>query len=177
MNERLYYTDRPSDVDALGFADYRPALVEVITRGETPLTIGIFGSWGTGKTSLLRMLRKDLQRRTTPHFRTVWFTAWKYERTEALWRAFILRVLDALYPREEGPEPLEERERIPFERLSKEQQKQVERLQRLEESVHRFPSTCRRWTQRIWSACWRRPERTLRSRSGWTWSRTGGNER
>lgn len=68
MNDRLYYTDRPSDVDALGFTDYRPALVEVITRGETPLTMGIFGSWGTGKTSLLRMLWKDLWRKEAPPF-------------------------------------------------------------------------------------------------------------
>ncbi|MCS7179460.1 MAG: P-loop NTPase fold protein [Anaerolineae bacterium] len=138
MNDRLYYTDRPSEVDALGFADYRPALVEVITRGETPLTIGIFGSWGTGKTSLLRMLRRDLRRRWSPHFRTVWFTAWKYERTEALWRAFILRVLDALDPREVNPNrPEEEWERIPLENLSEKQQRQVERLHRLEESVYR----------------------------------------
>ncbi|MCX7856246.1 MAG: KAP family NTPase, partial [Anaerolineae bacterium] len=73
-----------------------------------------------------------------PHFRTVWFTAWKYERTEALWRAFILRVLDALYPREvDQDRPEEEWERIPLENLSEEQQRQIEHLHRLEESVYR----------------------------------------
>ena len=138
MRERLYCTDRPTDHDVLGFSDFRPGLVEIITEGETPLTIGVFGRWGTGKTSLLKMLRRDVERKRGPRLRTVWFTAWKYDRHEALWRAFILRVLDALYPRkkEEG-EPWEEQDRIPFEELDETQRRQVERLQRLEESVYR----------------------------------------
>lgn len=28
MSDHLYYTDRPDNADARGFADYRPALVE-----------------------------------------------------------------------------------------------------------------------------------------------------
>lgn len=97
----LYHSDLPTTADALGFSDFRPALTEVLLYGQTPLTVGIFGRWGTGKTSLLRMLRQDVEawgRRLNLPVRTVWFTAWKYERREALWRALLLRVLHALQP-------------------------------------------------------------------------------
>ena len=95
--------------DHLKFEDFRPTLGDIILHADTPLTIGVFGPWGSGKTSLLRMLRQDVEAATGAKVRTAWVTAWKYDRQEALWRAFILRVLDALYPREDGPGPIEER--------------------------------------------------------------------
>jgi len=35
-------------------------LVDIIKTGSTPLTIGVFGTWGSGKTSLMRMVKKRL---------------------------------------------------------------------------------------------------------------------
>ena len=52
-------SDRETDIDALGFDTYTNSLSELITeRGITPFTIGIYGNWGIGKTSLMLMLRK-----------------------------------------------------------------------------------------------------------------------
>ncbi|MEM7129832.1 MAG: SUMF1/EgtB/PvdO family nonheme iron enzyme [Chloroflexota bacterium] len=93
-----YKTDSHTTTDFLNFSDFRPALRSIIERADTPLTVGVFGPWGSGKTSLLRMLCQDLDEMQKANIRTVWFTAWKYDRQDALWRAFILRVLDALYP-------------------------------------------------------------------------------
>lgn len=132
----LYYSDRPADIDALGFSDFRPGLVEIITRGETPLTIGVFGRWGSGKTSLLRMLKNDVERISGEKVRTVWFTAWKYNHREALWRALILRVLDAFYPRKDEEKPWEERGRKSPEEMSKEEKERVEQLARLAQSLY-----------------------------------------
>lgn len=63
------------------------------------------------------------------------------------WRAFILRVVDALYPHDKG-------ERIPFNELSGGQQEQVAKLQRLEESVYRPVDweELGRWTVDWWQA-------------------------
>ncbi|NIO69816.1 MAG: SUMF1/EgtB/PvdO family nonheme iron enzyme [Anaerolineae bacterium] len=125
--------DRPAEVDALGFAPYRDTLVEIVAGPDThtPLTIGIFGTWGAGKTSLMSMVKAHIDERGLPRYRTVWFNAWKYNKEEALWRALILRVLDALRPRKEDGTLYAEEE------LGEEQQAMVRDLDRLEESLYR----------------------------------------
>ena len=124
-----YLTDYWTTTDYLSFSDFRPALFNIITTAQTPLTVGVFGPWGSGKTSLLRMLKQEIDDKGLPSLRTVWFTAWKYDRHQALWRAFILRVLDSLYPRQDG-------ERIPFDELGEKQQAQVRQLDRLARSLY-----------------------------------------
>lgn len=132
-----YLTDYYTTNDFLNFSDFRPALESILVEGQTPLTVGVFGPAGSGKTSMLQMLRHKMEAEELPYQRTVWFTAWKYERQESLWRAFILRVLDALYPRLNGDRPYEMRPRIPHEKLDPEQQQQAALLDHLQESVYR----------------------------------------
>lgn len=61
---------------------------------DTPLTVGVFGSWGVGKTSLMRLIDERL--RDGPegkHVQTLWFDAWLYARQEqSLWRALLLKI-------------------------------------------------------------------------------------
>jgi formylglycine-generating enzyme required for sulfatase activity/Cdc6-like AAA superfamily ATPase len=95
--------DRPTDKDALDFSPYRDTLVDIIAdpATRTPLTIGIFGGWGSGKTSLMQMVESELKAvlaQRQEEARTVWFNAWQYGKEEALWRALLLHVLDALRP-------------------------------------------------------------------------------
>ena len=95
----LILDDSPASVDFLDFTPYTLAIADLITseQARTPLTIGVFGPWGSGKTSLLTMIRKQVGNKV---YRTVWFNAWKYGRDEmALWRALVIRTLDALRPR------------------------------------------------------------------------------
>ena len=47
--------DQPTDKDALDFTPYVETLADIIQTGNTPLTIGVFGVWGSGKTSLMKM--------------------------------------------------------------------------------------------------------------------------
>jgi formylglycine-generating enzyme required for sulfatase activity len=100
-NRRLLsiLSDQPADEDRLDFDPCAQTLADVVADPDTdtPLTIGIFGGWGRGKTSLMRMVRRRLEATAESEFpvRTVWFNAWLYNREEALWRALISRVLDA----------------------------------------------------------------------------------
>lgn len=130
-----YLTDYWTNEDNLQFSDFRPALKEIITAAQTPLTVGVFGPWGSGKTSLMRMLYEEIERGNVPNRRAVWFTAWKYDRHDALWRAFILRVLDGLYPREPGEGLRTDRPRL-TNPTDPRQLDQIDQLQRLEESVY-----------------------------------------
>ena len=50
-------------------------------KGSTPnFSIGIYGEWGTGKTTLMRSIEKNL--RAEDNILTVWFNAWGYERED-----------------------------------------------------------------------------------------------
>ncbi|MGH2521959.1 MAG: P-loop NTPase fold protein, partial [Anaerolineales bacterium] len=86
--------DLPCDRDALDFEPYVATLADIIASPSTrtPLTIGVFGTWGSGKTSLMRLVRNQLPK----GFRVAWFDAWKYQKEETLWRALLLQVLAAL---------------------------------------------------------------------------------
>lgn len=126
-----YLSDIWSSEDSLNYSTFKPALLDIIQYAETPLTVGVFGTWGSGKTTLLRMLMNDINKKRLPSHRTVWFTAWKFEQHEALWRAFILRVIDSLYPRKEDGNRY-----LANELPDANQRKGVERLEYLERSVY-----------------------------------------
>jgi hypothetical protein len=51
--------------DALGYSEYTRAVAEFIRHPETraPLSIAVFGSWGAGKTSMMRMVQERLDPR------------------------------------------------------------------------------------------------------------------
>lgn len=101
--------DQWTDKDALDFTPYVETLADIIQTGNTPLTIGVFGTWGSGKTSLMRMVKKQLPN----DFTIAWFDAWKYDKEESLWRAFLLCVLNALKERASLQEkPVEEFEKL-----------------------------------------------------------------
>ena len=84
--------DQWTDKDALDFTPYVETLADIIQTGNTPLTIGVFGTWGSGKTSLMKMVKNQLPN----DFTLAWFDAWKYDKEETLWRAFLLNVLLAV---------------------------------------------------------------------------------
>jgi len=90
-------SDQPARDDRLNFAPYAKTLAEIIAdpNTDTPLTIGVFGGWGRGKTSLMQMVQDRLAQTAESNFpiRTIWFNAWLYGREAALWRALIARVV------------------------------------------------------------------------------------
>jgi hypothetical protein len=66
--------------DGLGFETYARILAAAASDTRGPFTIGIFGEWGTGKTSLMRLIERQLS--GNPNIVTVWFNAWRYEKEE-----------------------------------------------------------------------------------------------
>jgi len=57
------FTDRPAsciDDDAFGVEKYISGLSEFIKECNTPMTIAIQGDWGSGKTSMMNMIKGQL---------------------------------------------------------------------------------------------------------------------
>jgi hypothetical protein len=65
--------------DSLKVGEYASALSQFILRCETPLTISIQGDWGSGKTSLMKLLEANLKDSIIP----VWFNTWQYSQLDA----------------------------------------------------------------------------------------------
>jgi hypothetical protein len=66
--------------DGLGFSVYARVLADGILNASGPLTVGVFGEWGSGKTSLMRLIAREIgeHKKVIP----VWFNAWRYEQDE-----------------------------------------------------------------------------------------------
>lgn len=101
--------DRPAKEDALGFLAYSRALCDLIVspRTETPLTIGVVGSWGSGKSTLVGFLSRELAapRPQSPGAGTaeapliihvVSFDAWHHEAAEVVFPSLARRILGAI---------------------------------------------------------------------------------
>ena len=48
------------DRDAFGHSDYVRALASIVTDDEAPSTVGVFGPWGVGKSTIVEGLPSEL---------------------------------------------------------------------------------------------------------------------
>src|SRR5690349_986372 len=92
-------SDAPTAQDALGFEPYVKALASFLSNPLTlpPLTLSLEGEWGTGKSSFMRLLQKELQQeyeKTGQKFFPVEFNAWRHDKEDALWAAFAINFLE-----------------------------------------------------------------------------------
>ena len=79
-------SDDPRTKDRFGFEPMAEILAQVIRNTKPPFTIGIFGEWGSGKTTLMNLIDSKLR---SANDETVWFNAWKYDGKEVVWNALI----------------------------------------------------------------------------------------
>lgn len=70
--------------DKLGTGGYAKTLAEYIRECDTPITIGVQGEWGSGKTSLLNMIREDIEEeeikkeKGDQYFKCIWVNTWEH---------------------------------------------------------------------------------------------------
>lgn len=78
--------------DKLGFSDYAQLLAQtIIDTKKLPFCIGIFGGWGTGKSSLMNLIKEELDERKD--IKTIWFNPWKYDNRKDVLNALLQSIL------------------------------------------------------------------------------------
>lgn len=70
-------------------------LVDGAPSTDAALVVGVYGPWGSGKSSLMKLLQAHIE--AAEKTRVAWFEAWRYARQdEELWRALLLALVEAL---------------------------------------------------------------------------------
>ena len=89
------WNDKETDVDLLGHRRVAQTIVEIMREEELrPLTIGIHGSWGAGKTSILSLIETELK--DDQNTLTFTFNGWLYQGYEDTKSALMEAVVNAL---------------------------------------------------------------------------------
>lgn len=104
--------------DAFGHGDYAAAAAAILISQPSPLTLGLFGPWGVGKTWIVERAG-DLVRSSAAF---AYFDAWRYEG-DALRRQFLRDLAIQLHPEEADFDPATE-----LNDLDEAQSRNVERL-------------------------------------------------
>jgi hypothetical protein len=112
-------SDRPIEAgepDPLGFQVVALGMSRFLRNTATrpPLTLAITGAWGTGKSSLMNLLRADL---AGYGFRPVWFNAWHHQKEEHLLAALLENIRAQAIPSWLRPEGWAFRGRLLGKRL------------------------------------------------------------
>ena len=93
-------TDEPTK-EAEDFREYSRRLSKIIINSKPRFTVGIYGDWGTGKTTLMQMIQEEIDKNYSDKLETIWFDSWRYEREEysamiPLLRTIILTLHDVI---------------------------------------------------------------------------------
>lgn len=80
--------------DLFGIGVYQNALIKYIQHTETPITIALQGEWGSGKTSLMNLLRWHLCDNNGEFF-PIWINTWQYSLMKSSKQA-IFSILDGI---------------------------------------------------------------------------------
>jgi predicted KAP-like P-loop ATPase len=95
----LIITDDVAINPILDFNLYRNAIVNIIRNSYPKFTIGIFGDWGTDKSTLMNSIDKKLQHEDKDLV-TVRFDTWRYERENQFALIPLLKTIEFSIPEE-----------------------------------------------------------------------------
>lgn len=88
------WSDIESKVDFLNYSEASEIIINVLQNPQMlPISIGVFGSWGTGKSTILNLIEKDLEQvQDKNEYVIIRFDAWLYQGFDDA-RASLLEVI------------------------------------------------------------------------------------
>lgn len=100
MSEFIGYTDLPIEnlsEDKFNVGQYVEGLGKFILECDTPMTISIQGDWGSGKTSVMKMIQNNLGEKILP----IWFNTWQFSQFN-LGNSLAISMIDILLKKLDG---------------------------------------------------------------------------
>jgi predicted KAP-like P-loop ATPase len=86
------WSDNETSVDLLGFSVHSGLIQAVVTDPKLlPVTVGVFGDWGSGKSSVMKMLKEQLEEKD--RVACIYFNGWQFEGYEEAKSALVHSVL------------------------------------------------------------------------------------
>ena len=65
--------------ERFGHWAYARTLGKILKQNDKPLNVGLFGEWGTGKTTVINMLIGELEQKKDNRICAVVFNAWRHQ--------------------------------------------------------------------------------------------------
>ena len=111
------WADAETDTDYLNYSEIAELVTELITDPDLlPISLGVFGGWGTGKSSTLKLVEAQLSALDTPPI-IVKFDAWLYQDFDDARAALMSVIARSLYA--EAPETLKDKATGLIKRINK----------------------------------------------------------
>lgn len=110
------WSDNEADIDLLQYGYLASAASRIITDARlSPTTIGIFGDWGGGKSTLLKLIQRDLE--TREGVLSVSFNGWLFEGYDDAKSALMGTILDEIEDQISAKRTLPEKAKALLKRL------------------------------------------------------------
>lgn len=93
------WSDKETDRDFLGYQVHADLLKNVVCNQKNlPITIGLYGDWGSGKSSVLKLIKKSIDEDDRIKDRTIilYFDGWSFESFDDAKMALIQGIVDQL---------------------------------------------------------------------------------
>jgi len=93
-----------ANLDAFNHEAYAKAIFKIVSENAPPLSIGLFGPWGIGKSTVVNILFQLIREQQPQKLKPVYFNAWKYSG-DSFRRQFLIEVAKQVYegqPEKEG---------------------------------------------------------------------------
>jgi len=91
------WSDNETDIDLLDFTHLIAAITSIIkNKSLHPATIGIYGDWGSGKSSLMHMVRSSIENGSDKNIMAIQFNGWLFESYEDAKSALMGTILDEI---------------------------------------------------------------------------------
>ncbi|EPO5263778.1 KAP family P-loop NTPase fold protein [Providencia rettgeri] len=114
------WSDVESSIDYLNFGEVSSLAVDILkSENMLPVSIGIFGNWGAGKSSLLKIIEKQINEEDGKDILVVNFDAWLYQGYDDARAALLEVIATKLNESAQGNQNLVEKTFSLFNRVDK----------------------------------------------------------